>query len=278
MKTNKRKLPAIGKFARTGKNKKQRGESNEMTRDFNGKSAYFLAWMDKKPGHLLSSIKSYAAEVSRNTVNANGQWEKKQFPQPTVIQIYNSGMGGTDSCDQTLSYTRPKVKTLSWQPKIFIHFVNAAVFNSYVLYKSFFKKDSSYHIIDFIRPLIEQLAQDQREKYYHTPSQIYHNRNKDWKSWEKDTSRFIGTHFPFIVVNRMVESDGRARNLTRGSCMVCARKITIRCKQCKVFLCCEEFDGKTSCFETFHTVKNFVEKKTHRFELPTDSENAEDSG
>lgn len=88
VKTNKRKLPEEGKFAKSGKNKKARGEGKQMqtTVKVNDTlhAAYFIAWMDKKPVHLLSTIKSYVDDVDRNLVNANGQWEKKKISQRSI--------------------------------------------------------------------------------------------------------------------------------------------------------------------------------------------------
>lgn len=158
VKINKKNLPGDGIFPKTGKHKKQRGAAKMMKKTVDGKDIFFIAWMDNKPVHLLSTLESYQGEVQRSTTNAAGNWTKMEIPQPTIIRTYNSGMGGTDSCDQRLSYIRPALKTVSWQPRIFSHFLNCAVFNAFVLYKIFFAKPKEFGIFDFTRPLMEQLA------------------------------------------------------------------------------------------------------------------------
>ena len=44
-------------------------------------------------------------------INKIRRWEKKNrnynyIPQPKIIRVYNSGMGGVDRCDQLLSFYR----------------------------------------------------------------------------------------------------------------------------------------------------------------------------
>jgi hypothetical protein len=161
----------------TEENKKARGEGKQMQTMVKVNetipSAYFIVWKGKNPVHMLSTMKSYLDDVNvdqSNLDNTNGQWETKTIPQPSIIKTYNSKMGGTNSFDQFLRYTRPQMTTLSWQSKIFIHFLNAAVFNSYVLYKLFYQKSANDHIIDFIRPLVAQLSHDERAKNVFIPS------------------------------------------------------------------------------------------------------------
>ena len=68
---------------------------------------------------------------------------------------YNKTMGGTDAFDQKLSYYKPKVKIISWQPRILIHLLNAAVTNAHILFKAYNKVEISH--LDFRRLLIKEL-------------------------------------------------------------------------------------------------------------------------
>jgi hypothetical protein len=73
IRTNKKGLP--GKFPNTGSGKKRRGEMKQMRCSAgNGSFAYFTAWQDNKPVHLLSTFPSYLSSCSRVTKNADGTW------------------------------------------------------------------------------------------------------------------------------------------------------------------------------------------------------------
>ncbi len=90
--------------------------------------------------------------------------------------------------------------------------------------------------------------------------------------WSRDVTRLIGRHIPFQQYAPYSES-GNTRNLIRGYCKMCTRKVTICCKKCHVYLCIEVLadsgaaasaaaaasDGgpviptEKSCWEVFHT-------------------------
>lgn len=119
--------------------------------------AYFTAWQDNKPVHLLSSFPTNRSTVRRR-VEVNGIWTNVLIAIPSIIKIHNWFMGGTDSLDQRLSYYRSNIKTKSWVPKLLIHFLNISVVNSYILYKQYFNKPKKYSLLMFTRELIDNLA------------------------------------------------------------------------------------------------------------------------
>jgi hypothetical protein len=66
------------------------------------------------------------------------------------------------------------------------------------------------------------------------------------------------------MVEPKIEKDGRQRNYQRGKCMVCGKKVPVKCKQCTTSLCIDSsVDGELTCFERFHTEKYFVTKPSH---------------
>ena len=180
-------------------------------------------------------------------------------------------MGGTDGFDQRLSYYRPKVKaTHSWYPKVFIHTIAACAANGFVVYKEFHGLPSTYTFLDFLRELIEELAKDELAKRILPLATVptEPKQRKYVKDWENDATRMTDYHLPLIVKKVRTETKNKAaettsnRNYKRGDCMVCERKVSMHCKQCKVYLCIEEYDGcDKSCFEMFHRVEKFTQYK-----------------
>ena len=127
IKTNSLGLPGEGKFPKTGNGKRERGTLQQMSRFYNGIKLYFVAWMDKKPVHLLSTIGTSVTTCVRQIKNgrrAGAGWTRQDVIQPSIIQVYNKFMGGTDNFDWQISSFRPKIKTTSWVPKVIIHILN----------------------------------------------------------------------------------------------------------------------------------------------------------
>jgi hypothetical protein len=156
VRTNKLGLPAAGKFPKTGKGRKDRGTSQQMKATINRKDLYFISWQDNKPVHLLSTIPSERDKVHRNSNDNAGKWQRIENLRPTIIKHYNYGMGGTDDgIDQKMSYYRPKVRTVSWILKIFIHCLNSAVVNGYIVYSAYTGKTKEHSLKEFVMELIE---------------------------------------------------------------------------------------------------------------------------
>lgn len=257
VKTNKSGLPEVGKFPKTGNGRKNRGESKQMKTNVNGKNVYFLAWQDNKPVHLLSTIPSELGKVKRNSNDKGGNWRRVEINRPSIIKHYNHGMGGTDGIDQRMSYYRPKVKTVSWIPKIFIHCLNSAVVNAFIVYRAYTGNPKKYFLKDFIMELIMQLAEDEMnlKRLNEAPQSL--NKRKSLQTWNKDRSRLQNYHFPQSI--KLPE--GGNRNKKQGDCMLCRTTTTTRCKQCDIHLCIVEDGRYMSCFQQFHTQQDISKGK-----------------
>ena len=177
-----------------------------------------------------------------------------KFGQPTVVQAYNKGMGGTDGFDQCLSYYRPRVKTVSWLPRVFIHFLNAASVNAFILCNTSCHAEGRYRYLDYVRLLIEQLVEEECAKKRQTGAATCGVRKAT--TWNKDVvRRSTGLHTPLIIQNTCREGNVN-RNLVRSTCMVCKNKVIVKCKQCGVYLCIVD-NGEIPCWERFHSPNNF---------------------
>ena len=273
VRTNKRGLPDKEHFfPKTGRNKKQRGDMYQMKKTLPGsdKDVYFIAWQDNKPVHMLSSMPAVKTSCTRVMRNADGSWDPNRIiDRPDKVEVYNKSMGGTDSNDQRNAYYRPNVKcTNSWYPRTFIHVIVLCCINSYIIYYLFFKLDRKvYTYLDFLRELINELAEDElaktRNSANNSEDEVKETQYK--KSWEHDESRLRGVHVPQIIKKDKVETLNKeantkvTRHFKRGRCILCRHQIDICCEQCQVYLCCSE--NKTygkSCWKVFHFDPDFT--------------------
>ena len=62
----------------------------------------YLTWRDRKPVSFLATIPTSETDstVVQRSVKVSGQWVKKDFPCPGVVDLYNTYMGGVDVSDQ----------------------------------------------------------------------------------------------------------------------------------------------------------------------------------
>ena len=206
---------------------------------------YFVSWVDKKPVHMLSTIRSGVSTCVRMVRERKniGPRIRMVFNIPSIVKWYNKGMGGTDAFDDRLAKFRPAVKTITWLPKVFTHFVNSAVANSYIIYKWFHRMGHRYsereYLEDLMDELVEEFIMSQRVE---EPEEKAEHPSKRRKTWNSDLYRLTGHHFPQTLKLPMDDlqmkqntKDG-ARRYQRGHCRLCRNKTVIQCEQCQVFL------------------------------------------
>jgi hypothetical protein len=66
--------------------------------------------------------------------DAEGRWYCAELDRPTVLEVYNKAVGGTDKMDQLESYCDNRARTNKWQMRIFTHFLGIAALNARVLF------------------------------------------------------------------------------------------------------------------------------------------------
>ena len=80
-----------------------------------------VTWRDRKPVSVLATIPTSSTDSSlvQRSVKESGHWQKKDFTRPSVIDLYNTYMGGVDVSDQrTVAYAR-LMKGVVWYYKVF---------------------------------------------------------------------------------------------------------------------------------------------------------------
>jgi hypothetical protein len=253
VKTNKKYIPKEAIFRETGPNKKKRGDMKCMKIEKNGKTYYMTSWQDKRPVHLLHTYKTYKKTVQRKSQDASGAYRPINLPQPTIIQDYNAGMGGTDMIDQRCSYYKFEHRTTKWQHRLISHFNLVSVVNAFILWKeskplerkNVSQKQFMFDLMKELGEYVEEVEEQTEDKLpLQEPSNNMRTRTA---TLIRNTARLQGFHH----ASKKDSSD------SRGTCRVCKKRgISTYCVECQAFL---HIDGEygENCFWRFHNEENF---------------------
>nr|XP_023651886.1 piggyBac transposable element-derived protein 3-like isoform X2 [Paramormyrops kingsleyae] len=195
----------------------------------------FVKWMDTREVSVCSTIHSAykGDEVQRRVKSKGGKWTTKIFPCPSPVVEYNSHMGGVDLSDRLIQYYSAQHKTMKWYRKLFLHFLDIAATNAYILHEELSalvqKKPMSHK--DFMEELIVQLCGCTR-KY---PQQSH------------------SEHVP-VPVNPVNPDVGKVASYGRRTCMLCReagqrQNTPWKCQACDVPLCLQL---TRNCFQEWH--------------------------
>ena len=282
VKANRKGIPSAKPLAGQPRLRKMhRGESVTKKTTFGGQDIYYTLWQDKKPVRILHSIKTYRGQCRRQVKDsATNQWGRKQYARPTVIPKYNGSMGGTDTNDQLGQTYRPRLKTRSWIPRIFSHFLNHAVVNMFVIAKAIRNKAGQHDHVVSILPsrhlhyrltLIDALTESYLQQRI-LPEAPVNQTTLSKKQWEGQISRLSGAHFPVQLHtnldqryegNKRPRNEGsNVRNWIRGYCKICDKHISTSCESCQVFLCVGNSTNTITCWKRFHTCRKITDSNT----------------
>jgi hypothetical protein len=242
--------------------KTKRGEMSCCKTTVHGKQIFFTAWMDTKPVHLLSTFCPYRATCVRKTKTGEGVWYSAELDRPTVIEVYNKAMGGTDKMDQLESYYDNRARTNKWQMRIFMHFLRIAALNARVLFNDHLSQNLTART--FIEGLVlglcstldsNDIESDDHASVDSCDAQASYapekpvNMTKTTSWWIKNPQeRTQGFHLPMAVSTSNPDS--------RGHCRVCNKKCRFKCRVCGVFLHIAE-NNEPDCYGVFHEREDF---------------------
>jgi hypothetical protein len=285
---NRRGLPKGGIIQKNSKI--PRGTIKQMSKPFPEGSLYFVAWMDKKPVHFLSTMASNKFCVRRKIKQAGSGYKNIRVRAPTVIPPYNGGMGGTDLCDQFLSYYINAMRSAKWQIRIFLFFLLLCALNAHILYKkqkNLERGDPGYRFKTFLEEVVTGLFAEARARQRGMPQEEEEEEEEEDEDEsprrrrrrdedDVDDSPMImkyarletallqqsnipqgATHPPMKWSSRVPVHNKRGKIIRyedhRPYCKLCLKRVSISCEDCKVGLCVEPKPGSTtSCWKVYH--------------------------
>ncbi|KAI5623126.1 hypothetical protein C0J50_17380, partial [Silurus asotus] len=195
----------------------------------------FVKWMDAREVSVCSTIHvAYDGEtIQRRVKTTKGTWETRTFSCPTPVLRYNQHMGGVDLSDQLIQYYTAQHKTMRWYRKLFLHFLDIAATNAYILHKELAarrKRKASTHKA-FMEALTAQLC---------------------GMSQKIPSKRSSCDHIP-VPVAKLSTDVRRVASQGRRSCVLCrsqrSKKTPWKCRKCDVALCLQL---TRNCFEEWH--------------------------
>lgn len=194
-----------------------------------------MAWKDKKIVSLLSTLHT------TKMVDVEQRLGVKKRPESVIA--YNDTMGGVDRVDQHLaSYSTPRKRGKKYYKKIFLHLLDLALWNSFVIYT---KQGGQLSSLEYRLKLVEKIMET-----YHTDNM---RQRAGRPSNTPNPLRLTERHFP-----EYIPPTEKKMNPTR-QCAMCSRVRDARgkkirresryyCPDCNVPLCV------TPCFRVYHTV------------------------
>ncbi|XP_044730485.1 piggyBac transposable element-derived protein 3-like [Chrysoperla carnea] len=111
-----------------------RGFYEENVANVDGTEVSAVVWKDNKPVNLLST---YVGAEPATTVSRfdKRRKERVEIPCPKIIREYNTHMGGVDLLDSFIGRYHITMKSRKWTMRLFYHFLDLCVINSWVMYK-----------------------------------------------------------------------------------------------------------------------------------------------
>ncbi|XP_016314883.1 piggyBac transposable element-derived protein 4-like [Sinocyclocheilus anshuiensis] len=123
-------------FPKTAANSLSRNSSRGSIRWIRDGPLVCVKWMDTQEVSVCSTIHAaYTGERVQRKIKAQHTWKTKILPCPAPVTAYNQHMGGVDLSDQLLQYYAAQHKTMKWYRKIFLHFLDIAANNAFILHK-----------------------------------------------------------------------------------------------------------------------------------------------
>lgn len=234
--------------------RESRGYSEEYVGKTYGVEVNNVLWKDNKGVRLTSTyvgVQPFISQYYQPIIPAR-RWNRasKQYDEidcPNIVKEYNQHMGGVDLMDSLIGRYKISMKTGKWPSRLFHHFLDLALVNSYVLYHRVHReKHKLIQLPKFREAVGESLVVFNLErKKIGRPTKI--SKEINLKPPNPSTTVYLPSPTSrFDRIDHWCEfkdSRGRCQNKP------CQSQPKSFCAKCKVFLC---NSNTKSCFKDFH--------------------------
>ncbi|XP_063065572.1 piggyBac transposable element-derived protein 4-like [Engraulis encrasicolus] len=219
----------------------------------------FVKWRDSRDVTMCSTIhKAYGGQtVKRRVKDRNtAAWSIREVPVPEPVKAYNKFMGGVDLSDALIKYYTVTHKTRRWYMKLFLHFVDIAVVNSFILHKETalaqgetpltqksFREFLCLELADFGKPQPDPPAET-------SSADVSAEATGETPQAQAMSSCQC---LPVPVVDQLSSDPHLKATQGRRKCVLCGMKTMFKCKACQVALC---IIVDRLCFTTWHEQKS----------------------
>lgn len=196
-----------------------------------------LKWKDKRTIQLLSTIHYPTDQIKVNKREKDGRVTEVNCPK--AVLDYRKFMGGVDKADMMKSYYGINRKSRKWYHRLFWHFLDTSVVNSYIIFKRRTKSNMSLKTFRCEVILSLMGASVAKGSSGRPSSEKMKSRFKPYVS--VDLRRDQAKHMPVHGTSRRCANCSSAQkpHRTRWSCT-----------QCNVGLC---LSAEKNCFLVYHT-------------------------
>jgi hypothetical protein len=183
--------------------------------------------------------------VSRNGLDDNGVYCKRDIWRPTIWGLYNNGMGGPDLHDQFNQYYRTQARTKKWPTRIYTHFLSCALTNAHILYKDHVKGAEHTTLLDYLDMFLDDVMTLKSGHERPNPrTEIVRPCQFRMQSRLNCADRLDDTqlHVPIRTPEH------------RQNCLVCKKRSYYMCFTCKIRICIDQHGGQGACWVKYHTM------------------------
>ncbi|XP_046402676.1 piggyBac transposable element-derived protein 3-like [Ischnura elegans] len=233
--------------------KRGRGSIDEKEATVDGVSVRVVKWFDNRPVTLMGT---FGGAHPMGTVQ---RWDKKgkgkvEVQCPRMVKMYNDCMGGVDLCDANLSRYRIFLKSRKYYHRLFFHFVDLAVVNSWSLYRRDcdslgISKKKQNDLLEFKMRIAEALTKRGKDILLKKRGRKSH----DSVDAKFEAKRKRGPANPIPETTCRVDGVGHWPQVkdVRQRCKNpgCSGKTVFLCTKCDVHLC---LNKNSNCFIKFH--------------------------
>lgn len=203
--------------------KEQRGSTHVLQQV--DKSTCLIRWHDNSQVTIGTNVDIDQICLTKGQCK---RWSKKekayiQVDQPSLVNLYNQGMGGVDLFDKLRGLYRIRIRSKKWYWPFVRFCINGALVNMWLLYRNVHPKVSLLH---FTRKIVLSILT--------APEHLMGPKPK--------CSRNILSEIRFDKIDHLVSA-----NVTQRQCAYCKKCAKFICSKCNVGLHPKE------CFQLYHT-------------------------